>query len=204
MIIYHGSEHIVEKPELSKGKAHIEAGLYADVFMASWVSVQLAAGNPAYVAGKNGCEIARLVLEDSGMEWTDRQDAMYVDKSPEYWAGWILALYQWHSGLSYDAILSCISLKQIIQMYEPYHEMDPMQFLEAAEEIMRKRRQTTRLAYYRSMLGISQSELASRSGVPLRQIQLFEQRQRSINKTRTDTLLGLGRALHCNMEDLLE
>ena len=37
-----------------------------------------------------------------------------------------------------------------------------------------------------------------------RQIQLFEQRQRDINKASAVTLLMLSRALHCRMEDLIE
>lgn len=182
----------------------IEAGLFADIFISSWVSVQLASGNPAYVAGKNGCEVARIVLEESGLEWEDQEDVMYLDKSPEYWAGWILALYQWHSGLPYDRILGIIPLENIIDMYEPYHEMDPAQFIEAADEQIVKSSSVTRLAFYRTRLGLSQSELALRSGVPLRQIQLFEQGQRSINKTQSETLLKLGKALQCSMEDLME
>jgi len=40
--------------------------------------------------------------------------------------------------------------------------------------------------------------------VPLRQIQLFEQGQRDINKTAAVTLYKLSKALCCRMEDLLE
>ena len=38
----------------------------------------------------------------------------------------------------------------------------------------------------------------------LRQIQLFEQRQRDINHTRAIDVVKLGRALGCKSEDLLE
>ncbi len=51
---------------------------------------------------------------------------------------------------------------------------------------------------------MSQSDLAAYSGVKLRQIQLFEQRQRNINKASAVTLLKLSRALSCRMEDLME
>lgn len=51
---------------------------------------------------------------------------------------------------------------------------------------------------------MTQSELAAEADVPLRQIQLFEQGQRDINKTSAITLLKLSKALHCKMEDLLE
>ncbi|MGN1187535.1 MAG: helix-turn-helix domain-containing protein, partial [Lachnospiraceae bacterium] len=49
----------------------------------------------------------------------------------------------------------------------------------------------------------SQRQLAEKSGVPLRQIQLFEQGQRDIHKTQGEALRQLARALHCKVEDLL-
>ena len=52
--------------------------------------------------------------------------------------------------------------------------------------------------------GLSQAELAAVSGVALRQIQLFEQRQRDINCAAAITILKLSRSLHCRMEDLME
>ena len=62
----------------------------------------------------------------------------------------------------------------------------------------------TRLRERRSNCGLSQTELAAEADVPLRQIQLFEQGQRDINKTSAITLYKLSKALHCKMEDLLE
>ena len=182
----------------------MDADLFEDIFVSSRVSVQLAAGNPAFVAGRNGCELARMVIEESGIEWNDHDDVMNIDKSPEFWAGWILAFYQWYSGMPYDRILNAIPIEDIINMYNPYHEMDPLQFVEAADRRLHSNESITRLARYRTQLGLSQSDLAERSGVPLRQIQLFEQRQRSINKTQAETLLRLGRALHCSMDEIME
>ena len=51
---------------------------------------------------------------------------------------------------------------------------------------------------------MSQSELAAEADVPLKQIQLFAQRQRNINMTAAETLLKLSKALCCRMEDLPE
>ena len=89
-------------------------------------------------------------------------------------------------------------------MYNPYHEMDIMSFVDRMQEIMKESRSKTKLRMKREYCGISQSELARRSGVPLRQIQLFEQRQRDINKAADETLLRLSRSLYCGMEDLIE
>jgi len=40
--------------------------------------------------------------------------------------------------------------------------------------------------------------------VPVRTIQQYEQRQKSINKAQAEYLMMLARALHCNAEDLIE
>ena len=57
---------------------------------------------------------------------------------------------------------------------------------------------------WREACGLSQSELAEDADVPLRQIQLFEQRQRDIDKPASETLFRISKALCCRMEDLLE
>ena len=75
---------------------------------------------------------------------------------------------------------------------------------EQMDRLMKDAFPQTRLRARRSNCGMSQSELASEADVPLRQIQLFEQGQRNINKTSAITLLKLSKALHCKMEDLLE
>ena len=62
----------------------------------------------------------------------------------------------------------------------------------------------TNLKRLRMLSGLSQSEPAKRSGVALRQIQLFEQRQRDINHTRAIDVLSLAREIGCKSEELLE
>lgn len=167
-------------------------------------SKQLASGNPKYTVGMNGCEFARLVLTQTYTTFSDAPDEMYMDKSPEYWAGWALAFFQWHSSLSFGEILSAVSLSNIIEMYPLFHEMDIMQFCDRMYKTVKSLTPDTRLKTKRENSGLSQSELAQDSGVPVRQIQLFEQRQRDINKTAAETLLRLSRSLCCDMEDLIE
>lgn len=183
---------------------NLEPDTFGNAFAVSDSSRQFAIGNPRYVAGMNGCELARKVLSETGIPFTDTEDAMFLDKSPEYWAGWALAYYQWYSSRSFSEILTTVPLEEIIRLYHPYHEMDIMQFVDRMDEHMRSAYPLTRLRIRRENCGLSQSELAADSGVPLRQIQLFEQRQRDINKTAAETLLQLSKALYCNMEDLME
>ena len=79
----------------------ISPEVFGNAFCVSNASKQFAIGNPRYVAGINGCELARLVLEEARIPFADTADAMYLDKSPEYWSGWALAFYQWHSFRSF-------------------------------------------------------------------------------------------------------
>ena len=62
----------------------------------------------------------------------------------------------------------------------------------------------TNLKRIRTAKGYSQKQLAELSGVSLRSIQMYEQRQKDINKAQSDSLHRLAKALCCTMEDLLE
>lgn len=79
-----------------------------------------------------------------------------------------------------------------------------MKFVERINELWDEYYKETNLKRIRKLAGLSQSELAELSGVPLRQIQLFEQRQRDINKTNAIDVVRLCRVLCCKMEDLLQ
>lgn len=182
----------------------LEPDVFGNAFAVSTVSAQFGNGNPRYVAGLNGCELARLVLDETHITYDESEDAMFLDKSPEYWAGWALAYYQWYSAWPFMSILTAVPLSRIIGMYPAYHEMDLLHFVDHMNELLEQAYPVTRLKMMRQNCGFSQSELAEDSGVALRQIQLFEQRQRDINSAAAATLLKLSKSLHCRMEDLME
>ena len=180
----------------------IDINTFNNIFSVSRVAKQFSEGNPKYVAGMNGCELARCILDESGLKYEDAEDAMYLDKSPEYWAGWTLAYYQWESGKPFGELLSKVPISSLLDMYEVYHQMDiskSIEYLDAHTQMM-----YSRLRAYRTLIGLSQSALSKSSGVALRQIQLFEQGERDINKTSAHTLFQLSKALGCEMQDLLE
>ena len=182
----------------------LDPDTFGNAFAVSSVSKQFARGNPYYVAGVNGCELARMVLSETHTPFTDTEDVMYLDKSPEYWAGWALAFYQWYTSRDFMDILTAAPLSRIIAMYPVYHEMDITRFTEHMDALVKDFYPDTRLKVLRMNSGLSQSGLAADSDVALRQIQLFEQRQRDINSAAAITLLKLSKSLHCRMEDLME
>lgn len=181
-----------------------EIDKFYEMFLVSEVSRQFERGNPTYVAGKTGCELVKEVIRDSGITWKEYPDEMYLDKSPEYWTGWILAYYQWYSGRSFYKIYKAVSMKEILRMYDAYHEMDTEQFINRMNEIWDKYYPETNLKRLRGLAGLSQRELSELSGVSIRQIQLFEQKQRDINQTRAIDVLRISRVLGCRSEELLE
>ena len=182
----------------------IDLSEFERMFLNSRVVIQFQNGNCKYIAGVTGCELFRYIAEENGFELPDVDDVMYVDKSREYWCGWALAFYQWHSAMTFAEILKKITLGEISDLYSKYHEMDIMHFVEHIDTYMVEDMKATRLKRLRKYYQLSQSQLSRKSGVPLRQIQLFEQRKRDINKTQAETLYNLSQALNCEMKDLLE
>ncbi|MBQ6389209.1 MAG: helix-turn-helix transcriptional regulator [Mogibacterium sp.] len=62
----------------------------------------------------------------------------------------------------------------------------------------------THLKEMRLRNGLSQSQLAAASGVPLRTIQQYEQQQKNINKAQFEYIVRLSRVLNCEPVQLLE
>ena len=62
----------------------------------------------------------------------------------------------------------------------------------------------TNLKRIRNLYGCTQAELAKRSGVSLRSIQMYEQRNKDINKASAASLYQISRVLGCTIENLLE
>ena len=89
-------------------------------------------------------------------------------------------------------------------MYPTLHEADISKFVEIAEERVRAAFPDTNLKRLRAACGCTQAELSRRSGVTLRSIQMYEQRNKDVNKASAETLYRLAKALGCAIEDLLE
>ena len=174
------------------------------IFLSSGYAEQFERGNPAVLSGMSGIELARAVTEASYQKKTLPEPGYTLERSPEYWAGWALAEYQWYSGKRFKDIFDHAKLSEIISMYPVYHEMDISKFIETMEEKCGMALPECRLKKLRESRGLSQSELARSSGVSLRSIQMYEQRVNDIDKAQAQTIYKLSRAIGCVMEDLLE
>lgn len=122
---------------------------FAEMFTRSQYAGQVEKGNPAFVAGKTGPELARLVLESEGYGKPIKDDVMYADRSPEYWVGWSVAYYQWLINKSFSYIFEAVKFSELIKMYPIYHEMDITQFVTEMDRRMAMYYQETSLEYER-------------------------------------------------------
>ena len=174
------------------------------LFLASPLSRRFAAGDPLVLAGKSGWEIAAQVLEEAGVAFPHERPDVLRARTPEYWAGWALAQYQWARGFSFAEIEAFAPIGSIVALYAPFHEMDVSRFLEELDARYRAAHPETRLRELRRQAGLTRDELGALSQVSSRLIEQYEQRRRNINAARADAFLSLARALHCPPETLLE
>lgn len=174
------------------------------LFMVSGVGAKFENGDFTVLVGMSGVELAYEVLEQSHIEYKRIPPDYTVDRSEEFWTGWALAYYQWLTSMRFSEIIRYISIKDIMALYSPYHEMDIRQFVDKMNELYKAAKPEVNSKIIRKNIGLSQRELAELSGVPLRTIQQYEQRQKNINKARAEYLVALSRVLCCEIDDLIE
>lgn len=182
---------------------NIDGQEFLNLFIVSGISEEFGKGNVKYISGMSGIELARYVLERCGKKPSDISELPYIEYPPEYWIGWILAYYQWHTGKTFENICKKISYETLNNLYGVLHEADPSKSVEVFDDIMKSKVETN-LARLRKAKGLSQSQLAKFTDVSIRSIQLYEQRKTDINKAQYNHLKALADVLGCKPEDLLE
>ena len=160
----------------------IPGEVFIKLFIASSVSKRMENGEASFLAGKSGIEIA-------------------VDV---HWIGWAVCYYQWSSSRSFNEIFAVLSFEDLQNMYYTLHEADITKFADIVDDKIREHFKDTNLKRIRSSYGCTQAELAKRSGVSLRSIQMYEQRNKDINKASVESLYRISKVLGCTIEDLLE
>ncbi len=182
---------------------------FYDFFLASKVAAGIEEGSPLFVCGCSGTELALTIFERIGFEpkvTSNNDDSILFSRSKEYWAGWILAYYQWNTGLSFSKIRDNIKFSQIVQMYHPLHEAPEEKFLEVMNDIVARNsaEKGTNLHRLRKAAGLTQKELSELSGVNLRTLQQYEIGAKDINKASGQAINALALALRCNFYDVME
>ena len=177
---------------------------FVKLFVASTISRRMENGEPDYLAGKSGIEVAMDILVETTGKAPEALPQDHYGRSREYWIGWAVAYYQWFSGRRYSDIFKAVTFEDLQKMYYTLHEADITKFAGLMDARMREVFTDTNLKRIRTAYGCTQAELAKRSGVSLRSIQMYEQHNKDINKASAETVLSLAKVLGCTMEDLLE
>ncbi len=185
-----------------------DCGISGDDFVkmmsVSSISERLGKGEPSYASGKSGVEFVKEII----FSVTNKQKtAAPIDKSyrtAEYWCGWAIAYYQWYSSRSFKEIFKVIKYADLVTLYPTLHEADISKFCDIIENKIKQALPETNLKRVRLLYGYSQKELADVTGVSLRSIQMYEQRQKNINHASVETVGKLAGALGCSIEDLTE
>lgn len=207
---------------------HYEADTFFDLFLSSGIAGLFGRGDVRIIAGMSGVELAYHVLKVSGID-AERTSYRYTTgRSREYWSGWALAQYQWERGIPFSDIISAASIAEIISIVDTYRESEIKKLSEGLswmetlsvpdhmsednynlfsvklDGLLSGSAGVSPLKQFRTLSGLSQSRLAALSGVPVRTIQQYEQRQKDINKASFDHITKLAAALSCEPSQLLE
>ena len=174
-----------------------DAELLFERFVMSGIAYQFGRGNPKYINMPSP-----VLFDEISNGHITKCKPNTFERTPEYWCGFVLAYYQWYTGVSFEVIGNKISPTKIISLYNPFHEAGLDKFVEFANTLIFEKE--TNLAKYRKLMNLSQKKLSDYSGVSLRSIQLYEQRNLDINSAPAEKLYKLAKVIGCNIENLLE
>ena len=171
-----------------------EGSEVAELFCLSGVAREFERGNAWVVSGKSGVELFVLIAERSGNQTRPMPNLnnRFVN-TPEYSKSSI-----------FEDLLHVVPFDALRSLYYPWHEASEERVARLVCDMAKKASRQTKLALARKKLKKTQQDLAYESGVSLRSIQMYEQRQRNINEASVTSVRAIAKALHCNIEDLLE
>jgi len=168
---------------------------FSKSFAASPICYAFETADPVFIAGKSAAELLAIVLD---------KDPLSIEQndysSPEYWTGYVYAGAQWAFNIGYKSLFDAIKPSELILSYFPYHEMP----LESALEFVKSKiTQENKLKKKRIESGLSQTQLAYSSEIPIRTIKAYEQGKLDLNKASLENIVSLARALHCKVEEFI-
>ncbi len=174
----------------------LNADEFGQMFAKSFVATKIERAIPDMLAGKSATEMLALILRKE-VGCTN----VPMDRTPEYWAGWILAKAQWELGKTFSGILTVMPLSTLIELYHPYHEADDSKTVDLIRSKFPPKKSI--LKQLRKSRSLTQEQLALLSGVNIRSIRAYEQGDNELAKAQGETLQMLAHALDCTIEDLL-
>lgn len=177
---------------------------FYDRFLVSGVSEQMDAGNPKYLCGMSGAELARTVAINTGSPLRDAEPAIDIG-SPEYWTGWTIGYLRWNLNIDFATMQRRgLPIEYVYAGYDVLHEADPTKSLAFAISALEEFAQNDNpLRRARLNAGLTQRELAYLSGTTIRLIRAYEQGQLSLLNAGVGNVMNICRVLGCSARDIL-
>lgn len=201
-------ENLGECFDYAVNACELDADEFMKLFLASGIAEHYGSGNPRYVSGMSGTELAMEIIDASGLSMTFPVAQIEYDYSPDYWCGWILAYYQWKSGRSFRDISGIISMADILKLYSTLHEAPEDKFVETVDAMAAGSAVSdfavSKLQFQRKISGYSQRELAEKSGVNLRTLQQYEVGAKDIRRASVQSVVNMAQVMGCGVEDIIE
>lgn len=105
---------------------------FSVLFSKSLVAEQISNGNPRFLTGMSGKEMADMMMEESKEQSNVTTSTDMYHVTPEYWAGWVMAYYQWFTAKSFAQMFADgKTYDKVLKMYHPMHEADLAKVVEA-------------------------------------------------------------------------
>lgn len=171
-------------------------------FIQSGIASQIENGNPKYIVGKSGIELFLEVMTKTSTNKYDIVSISTYNRSDVYWVGWMLTHYQWYACGTFKTILNTIPYEELLAQYKTLHEADIQKSYEVLDTILSQKESKLKTA--RLYCGLTQEELASKSGVSLNTIKAYERKSKNLNKAQIDIIRRLANTLYCDISELLE
>lgn len=182
----------------------INPDFFEKIFASSRYSYLIEILNPGIVSGTSGVELVLKIIDEKKLDIEIKEKEFRNYRTSAFWVGYALAYYQFYKRKRFKDIFRKMHLKDILNMYNVYHEMDINNFIDDFDKMLNNIELESKLKIIRERYGLSQNDLAKLSNVSLRSIQLYEQKVNDIDKAQANTLYKLATALSCSIEDLLE
>lgn len=179
----------------------VQADRFYEMFQAGGFAERFQSGDASVISGITGRDLAERVISKAGLTFVCDKEMIAFDRTPEFWAGWVLAYYQYSRCQSFRVIHKVITMDALTCLYRPYHEADEEKVCELIDGKFRELGRTS-LQRMRRWKGLSQSGLAKASGVGIRTLQQYELGNRELIKASYETVRRLSACLDCTPDEL--
>lgn len=182
-----------------------DLSLFYARFVVSGVAGQIEIGNPKYLCGLSGMEMAIEVAHRTGLKLPVDIDYMVNLGSKEYWTGWTMAYIQWHLNIRFSVLSSRgVTISELYSRYSTLHEADLTKSVELANETLnRYLERINPLKQARKKSRLTQEEVSVRTGINLRSIRAYEQGQLSLQNAAAQSVSDVCQVIGCKPSFIL-